>query len=97
MSLHRIATVGYLNALPLTAKLDRSRYDVSGDLPVRIAAQLAAREVDVALVPVAAVLDDPELRIVPGFAIGADGPVTSVLLVAETPPEEWTELLLDGA
>ena len=37
---------------------------------------------------------------VPIFAssrgIGADGPVDSVLFVAETPPEQWRRLLLDG-
>lgn len=92
----RIATVGYLNAVPLTARIDRSRYDVIADYPAKIAQQLTDREVDVALVPVATVLANPDLRIVPGQAIGADGAVTSVLLVAETPPEEWTELCLDG-
>jgi chorismate dehydratase len=92
----KIATVGYVNAIPLTAKLDRERYDVIADVPANIAKQLTNREVDVALVPVATVLANPQLRIVPGQAIGADGAVTSVLLVAETEPEEWTELCLDG-
>jgi chorismate dehydratase len=92
----KIATVGYVNAVPLTAKLDRERYNVVADVPANIAQQLTDREVDVALVPVATVLANPDLRIVPGQAIGADGAVTSVLLVAETEPEEWTELCLDG-
>ena len=92
----RIATVGYVNAKPLTARIDRDRYEVVEDVPSAIARQLTEREVDVALVPVATVLGNPELRIVPGQAIGADGEVTSVLIVAETPPEEWTELCLDG-
>lgn len=92
----KIATVGYVNAVPLTAKLDRKQYDVISDVPANIAKQLTDRAVDVALVPVATVLAHSDLRIVPGQAIGADGAVTSVLLVAETEPEEWTELCLDG-
>ncbi len=42
------------------------------------------------------VIGDPDLRIVPGQAIGSDGAVTSVLLVAETDPSEWTDIVLDG-
>lgn len=93
----RIASVGYLNAWPLTAFLDEERHTVVRDVPSRIAEQLSAGEVDVALVSVAALLDEGDWRIVPGMAIGADGPVESVLLVAETEPEAWTEVLLDGA
>ena len=93
----RIASVGYLNAWPLTAFLDEERHTVTKDVPSRIATQLAEGEVDVALVSVAALLDEGDWRIVPGMAIGADGPVESVLLVAETEPEQWTEVLLDGA
>jgi len=92
-----VGTVGYLNARPLTDSIDRSRWPVVADVPSRIATELAEGRVDVALVPVAAVLADwMDLRVVPGHCIGADGPVESVLLVAETPPSEWTEVLLDG-
>ena len=57
---------------------------------------LEAGEVEVALAPVAAVIGRPGLRVVPGVCIGAEGPVSSVLLAAETPPEEWTAVRLDG-
>jgi chorismate dehydratase len=92
----RIASVGYLNARPLTEHLDSDTYALTRDIPARIAALLAAGEVDVALVPVAAALCTPGLRVVPGLCIGARGPVSSVLLVAETPPEQWERLVLDG-
>jgi len=92
----RIATVGYLNAKPLTEDLDRERYEVIEDHPAAIADRLHRGDVDVALVPVASVLRDPGLRVVPGYAIGAEGPATSVLLVAETPPAKWERLVLDG-
>ena len=93
----KVGTVGYLNARPLTDRIDRDSWPVVADVPSRIAEELSEGRVDVALVPVAAVLADwMDLRVVPGQCIGADGPVESVLLVAETPPEEWTEVLLDG-
>ena len=62
-----VGTVGYLNARPLTDSIDRSRWPVVADVPSRIATELAEGRVDVALVPVAAVLADwMDLRVVPG-------------------------------
>ena len=47
--------------------------------------------------PVAAIFnDDADYRIVPGYCIGCDGDVQSVLLVGETPVEEWDAVALDG-
>jgi len=93
----RIGTVGYLNAWPLTARLDAWRYQVVHDHPSQIAAMLEEGRVDVALAPIASVLCMHDARVVPGVCIGSDGPVHSVFLVAETPPEEWSEVVLDGA
>ncbi len=92
----RIATVSYLNARPLTSRLDRSRFEILEGHPSEIADLLRRGEVDVALVPVAAALSDGDYRLLGEHCIGADGPVASVLLVAETPPEAWTEVVLDG-
>jgi len=92
----RIASVGYLNAWPLTAFIDRAQHTVVEAVPSAVAEQLMAGQVDVALVPVATLLTEGDWRIVPGMAIGADGPVESVLLVAEGPVESWTEVVLDG-
>jgi len=96
MSRLRVGTVRYLNARPLNQYLDPERFDVVADHPRAIARMLAEGEVDVALAPVAAVLTDADYRILPGYCIGADGPVGSVFLVAERPMEEWTHVLLDG-
>jgi predicted solute-binding protein len=96
MSRIRIGTVGYLNSEPLTRFLDPERFELVADHPRGIAERLASGDVVLALAPVASVLSDGDLRIVPGWCIGADGPVSSVLLVAETPPEAWTEVVLDG-
>ena len=82
MSRIRIATVGYLNARPLTAHLNREKYEVVEGHPSEIAALLASREVALALVPVVAALSDPEYRIEGSLCIGAEGAVDSVFLVA---------------
>jgi chorismate dehydratase len=92
----RIATVGYLNAEPLVSGLDTARYDIQADIPARVAEALNNGTADVALTPVVAALADAEFRIVGGIAIGSEGPVHSVVLVAETEPEEWDEIVLDG-
>lgn len=91
-----IASVGYLNAWPLTSKIDKEKYHVIAGHPSEVAGMLHRGEVDLALVPVAAALASNDLRILPGWGIGADGPVASVVIAAETPMEEWTEVLLDG-
>lgn len=91
-----VASVGYLNARPLTDDLDETRWTVVRDHPAAIAAQLHDGTVDIALVPVAAILGGGDWRVVPSVCIGADGAVASVLLAAETEPEQWTEVVLDG-
>ncbi|MBX2797175.1 MAG: hypothetical protein KTR31_05890 [Myxococcales bacterium] len=92
----RIGTVGYLNARPLSDRIDIDRHTLVMAHPAEVARMLRDGEVDVALVPVAAALSDGTFRIVPRVAIGSEGPVDSVLLVAETPPEEWRCVRLDG-
>jgi len=91
----RVGIVGYLNARPLTDRIDRNRFEVIADHPSAIAQMLQAGEIDVGLVPVAAILDGSH-RILPGTCIGAEGAVSSVLLVGETPPECWERIVLDG-
>lgn len=93
----RIGSVGYLNARPLTDALDASKYPLTLDHPAVIAKGLADGALDLALVPVAAALSlGDRVRVLPGWCIGADGEVTSVLFAAETPPEQWTVVHLDG-
>ncbi len=93
----RVGSVGYVNAQPLTDTLDRDRFEVIEDVPSAIARRLASGDLDVGLVPVRVLLDHPELRVLPGWCVGAHGPVHSVVIAAETPPSAWTELVLDGS
>ncbi len=92
----RVAAVGYLNARPLFDSLEREP-GVALELqaPSEIARQLAEDEADVALMPVAAAATFGDLRVVRGAAIGARGPVRSVVLVARQPLESLTHLAVD--
>jgi cyclic dehypoxanthinyl futalosine synthase len=93
----KAAAVSFLNAWPLTAGLDASdRIELTLAEPSRCAALLEAGEVDLALVSVAA-LTKGEYEIVPGIAIGADGPVQTVLLAGDQSPAIWDEVFLDTA
>jgi cyclic dehypoxanthinyl futalosine synthase len=93
MSSLRVAAVEYLNARPLYEGLEGVALEVA--LPSEVARRVAEDEADLALMPVAAAATIGELRMVRGVAIGARGPVRSVLLVADCPIDDITELALD--
>ena len=93
----RAAAVSFLNARPLTVGLEgSSRIQLVLAEPSACAAMLERGEVDLALLPVAA-LAGHDYEVVPGLAIGADGPVQTVVLAGENPPAEWDEVFLDTA
>jgi len=93
----RAAAVSFLNARPLTAGLEGSeRIELVLAEPSACAAMLERGEVDLALLPVAALAGKP-WEVVPGLAIGADGAVQTVVLAGDEPPETWEEVFLDTA
>ncbi|HYQ80515.1 MAG TPA: cyclic dehypoxanthinyl futalosine synthase [Anaeromyxobacteraceae bacterium] len=93
----RAAAVSFLNARPLTVGLEgSSRIQLVLAEPSACAAMLERGEVDLALLPVAA-LAGQDYEVVPGLAIGADGPVQTVVLAGESPPAAWDEVFLDTA
>jgi cyclic dehypoxanthinyl futalosine synthase len=95
----RVAAVAYLNARPLYEGLDRApasaRVQLDCATPREVARRVAEDEADVALMPVAAAATIGDLRIVRGCAIGARGPVRSVVIVADRPVEQLEELAVD--
>lgn len=93
----RVASVGYTNAWPLTRHLDPTRFETFHCVPSEVARRLRNGQADLGLVPVASLFSDGfDFRVVPGLALGCDGAVTSVMLVGETPLEEWDTVALDG-
>jgi cyclic dehypoxanthinyl futalosine synthase len=93
----RAAAVSFLNARPLTWALEKSeRIELVLAEPSECAAMLERGDVELALLPVGA-LAGKDYEIVPGVAIGADGPVSTVVLVGEQSPVVWDEVYLDTA
>jgi chorismate dehydratase len=74
----RLGVVSYLNAEPLVYGLAGDpAFALERDLPSRVAARLAAGELDLGMIPTAAYADG-DYAIVPGVAIASRGPVRSV-------------------
>ena len=96
----RVGAVSYLNAKPLYHGLcEFAPYvRLSMDVPSLLAEQLAAGELDVALIPSVEYLRGAGrgYEIIPGFAIAARGPVRSVKLFSRVPWEQVERLALDA-
>jgi chorismate dehydratase len=92
----RLGAVSYLNTKPLVHGLeDRSHlFSVRYDVPAQCAALLHEGRIDVGLIP-AIEYHRGTYRIVPGVAIGSDGPIASVALFSRVPPSRVQTLALD--
>jgi chorismate dehydratase len=77
LAAHHVGCVKYLNSRPLIHAAD---FPVVYEHPSRLAAMLAADELDVALVPVVEVLRNPAWRAADGVSIASCGEVYSVVL-----------------
>src|SRR5262245_65695577 len=71
------------------------RLELSYDVPSILASRMAAGEVDLSLLPIIELARIPDLRVVPGLAIGSFGNCRSVLLVARKPLTEIESVALD--
>ncbi len=89
----RIAAVPYLNAAPLVHCLKGVRTAV----PSQLAKWLDEGECDLATMPIGAVLDHPEWRVLPRLGIAADGPVRTVLLLHSQPLDRIRQFRPDPA
>jgi chorismate dehydratase len=96
----RIGAVSFLNAKPLYYDLCEIAPQVrlTMEVPSRLAEQLAAGALDVALIPSVEYLRSANLgyEIIPGFAIAAHGPVRSVKLFSRVPWPQIERLALDA-
>jgi len=93
----RIGAVAYLNARPLTWRLDRlaPHAKIVVDLPSRLADQLAQGRLDVALIPSIERCRHPDYAIVSDACVACDGPVRSIKLYGRVPVERIGTLALD--
>ncbi len=96
----RLGAVRYLNAKPLYYRISEFAPEVvvSMEVPSLLADQLAAGELDVALIPSVEYLRGASrgYEILPGFAIAARGPVRSVKLFSRVPFGRIERLALDA-
>lgn len=94
----RVQGVKYLNAWPplYGLMLGREPERLRMAAPSLLARRLVAREAELALAPVAT-LALGEFEVAPGICLGADGEVTSVLIVGECSLDDMELLLLDSA
>jgi chorismate dehydratase len=92
----RLGAVSYLNTKPLVHGLEQrtdlftTRYDV----PAQCAALLHEGRIDLGLIPAIEYLRG-DYRIVPGVAIGSNGPVASVAIFSRVPVDRIETLAID--
>lgn len=93
----RVGAVNYLNTKPLVYDFERlaPQAELIFDYPSRLADNLAAGKLDVALIPSIEFFQDPSYTIVSDACIGCRGPVLSVKLFSRGPVENIGTLALD--
>ena len=95
----KIIAVKYLNTLPFVHGIEESGilqdYLLELDIPSNCALKLENGEADIGLVPIAALENLKDYHVFGDYCIGALNSVGSVLLLADKPIEELTEIYLD--
>ena len=96
MSAVRLGAVSYLNTKPLVHGLEANPdlFSVRFDVPAQCAALLHEGRIDLGLIPAIEYLRG-DYRIVPGVAIGSNGPVASVAVFSRVPLERIQTLAMD--
>ncbi len=96
----RISAVSYLNTLPFIFGIQhdatlQKHVKLSLDFPSICAKKVIQNEVEIGLIPVAAIPQVEHPEIISDFCIGADGKVETVLLLSDVPKEEIRCVHLD--
>ncbi|RYD79580.1 MAG: radical SAM protein [Sphingobacteriales bacterium] len=96
----KISAVAYTNTKAFIYGLEHSdiinKIDLSLDIPSDCAAKVISGEVDMGLMPVAAIPLVPNATIVADYCIGSDGAVNSVFIFSDVPVEQIKTLRLDS-
>ena len=95
----KISAVSYLNTFPFVYGLRESglleNFSLQLDVPSVCASKLKSGAVDIALVPVGAIIDFEFVRFVSDYCIGANNEVRTVLLLSHKPLEQISRIHLD--
>lgn len=95
----RVGAVSYLNTRPLVFGFEHGMMSdqivLNFEYPSKIASQLKNNEIDIGLLPVAALAEMESYHIVSDYCIGTEGEVASVCLFSDVPLHEITAILLD--
>jgi len=95
----RVGVVNYLNTKPLVFGLQlppiSEQIELVGDYPARLVDMLINDEIDVGLIPVAAIPQLPAHNILGNYCIGTEGEIASVALFSEVPMHEIKKVYLD--
>jgi chorismate dehydratase len=94
----RLGVVSFLNSRPLIEGLaNRTDIELTFAVPSALAAMLEAGRVDAALLPVIDLLQNSaRWQMISDACIGCDGPTLTVRVFSHRPPEQITELYVDG-
>ena len=96
----KISAVSYLNTVPFIYGIEKNKIlsqkiELSKDIPSECARKLLQNEVDLGLVPIAAITELKHYHILSDYCIGASGKVKSVLLVSDVPLSQVQSIYLD--
>jgi chorismate dehydratase len=95
----KISAVSYTNTKPFIYGIQKSevrhQIDLSLDIPSDCAAKLINNQVDIGLIPVAAISFVPNANIIGSYCIGSVGAVNSVFIFSKVPANEIKTLKLD--
>ena len=96
----KISAVAYTNTKPFIYGIEhseiRNAIDLSLDIPSDCAAKLISGEVDMGLIPVAAIPYVPDANIIGDYCIGSVGAVNSVFIFSDVAVKEIKKLRLDS-
>lgn len=100
MSKIKISAVSYTNTKPFLYGIQHSevagQIDLSLDIPSECAAKLISGQVDIGLIPVAAIPDVPQANIIADYCIGSVGAVNSVFIFSKVPVAQIRSVRLDS-
>ena len=95
----KISAVAYTNTKPFIYGIEHSEVsdliDLTLDIPSDCAAKLISGQVDVGLIPVAAIPEVPNAQIIADYCIGSKGAVNSVFIFSKVPVTEIKTVKLD--